>query len=143
MKKTIYLPGENITCLLFSNPKHSWTKYLTGYFLLCIVPLVNVLDFKSCVTLKSPWSLHSTRSKHKITILFDAIPSKAINIINSKTAFSFCHSPQTDSRWWGCGVGTSEHSSRSGLAMGAMPPPPVPDKDYLLCTSWHFLVKIM
>ena len=24
---------------------------------------------------------------------------------------------------------------------GAMAPPPVTDKDYLLCTSWHFLVK--
>ena len=23
----------------------------------------------------------------------------------------------------------------------ANPPPSVPDKDYLLCTSWHFLVK--
>ena len=28
-----------------------------------------------------------------------------------------------------------------GGAKGAIPPPPVPDKDYLLCTSWHFLVK--
>ena len=27
-----------------------------------------------------------------------------------------------------------------GGAKGAMAPP-VPDKDYLLCTSWHFLVK--
>ena len=24
---------------------------------------------------------------------------------------------------------------------GHGPPPSVPDKDYLLCTSWHFLVK--
>ena len=24
---------------------------------------------------------------------------------------------------------------------GAMAPPPVPDKEYLLCISWHFLVK--
>ena len=28
-----------------------------------------------------------------------------------------------------------------GGAMGAMAPPSVPDKDYLLCTSWHFSVK--
>ena len=27
-----------------------------------------------------------------------------------------------------------------GGAMGAMAPPSVPDNDYLLCTSWHFLV---
>ena len=30
--------------------------------------------------------------------------------------------------------------SGSGGSNGAMPPP-VPDKDYLLCTSWHFLVE--
>ena len=28
-----------------------------------------------------------------------------------------------------------------GGAKGAMAPPSVPDKDYLLCTSWHFLFK--
>ena len=32
-------------------------------------------------------------------------------------------------------------SGSRGMAKGAMPPPPVPDKDYLLWTSWHFLVK--
>ena len=28
-----------------------------------------------------------------------------------------------------------------GGAKGAMAPPSVPDKDYLLCTSWHFLLE--
>ena len=28
-----------------------------------------------------------------------------------------------------------------GGGHGAMAPPSVPDKDYFLCTSWHFLVK--
>ena len=28
-----------------------------------------------------------------------------------------------------------------GGPRGPWPPPSVPDKDYLLCTSWHFLVK--
>ena len=32
-------------------------------------------------------------------------------------------------------------SSGSGGGQGGHGPPPVPDKDYLLYTSWHFLVK--
>ena len=29
----------------------------------------------------------------------------------------------------------------TGEGQGGHGPPPIPDKDYLLCTSWHFLVK--
>ena len=40
-----------------------------------------------------------------------------------------------------CNKLTNSGSGGGGGPRGPWPPPPVPDKDYLLCTSWHFLVK--
>ena len=41
--------------------------------------------------------------------------------------------------WVGTTCPVCSSGSRGG--QGGHGPPSVPDKDYLLCTSWHFLVK--